>query len=261
MKKIIALLLALVLVLSLAACGNKAEESTPPADDGTSAEDNTQAPEDNTDTDAPAEGEGENEPLTIGLSMYTLEYPFYVTMNDAFIAACDAKGWDCITTNASTDVSTQLNDCLDLINKNIDALALTSWYGDSLAEVFDTCASKGIPVFLMDTATIPRSLRLWAMKPHGRSERIESLRCRPAKMVTTTPCWMKTTTRLMAVRLITLNCPCSKSAADSSATVTERCLISSIWIPHLSLFFDYFNTVAGELQSENTGSRIREKPA
>ena len=53
---------------------------------------------------------------------------------------------------------------------------------------------------------------LWAMKPHGRSERIESLRCRPAKMVTTTPCWMKTTTRLMAVRLITLNCPCSKSA-------------------------------------------------
>ena len=59
---------------------------------------------------------------------------------------------------------------------------------------------------------ICRSLRLWAMKPHGRSERIESLRCRPAKMVTTTPCWMKTTTRLMAVRLITLNCPCSKSA-------------------------------------------------
>ena len=35
---------------------------------------------------------------------------------------------------------------------------------------------------------ICRSLRLWAMKPHGRSERIESLRCRPAKMVMTTPC-------------------------------------------------------------------------
>ena len=28
---------------------------------------------------------------------------------------------------------------------------------------------------------------IMAMKPHGRSERIESLRCRPAKMVTTTP--------------------------------------------------------------------------
>ena len=101
------------------------------------------------------ETEVAHEPLKIGLSLYTLEYPFYVTMCDAFEAACEEKGWECVTTNASTDVSTQLNDCLDLINKDIDALALTSWYGDSLSEVFDSCEEKGIPVFLMDTSTIP----------------------------------------------------------------------------------------------------------
>lgn len=97
--------------------------------------------------------------LRIGLSMYTLEYPFYVTMCDAFEKACVAKGWECITTNASTDVSAQLNNCLDLIEKDIDALAITSWYGASLSEVFEECAKKNIPVFLMDTSTIPEGAK------------------------------------------------------------------------------------------------------
>ena len=160
MKKIIALLLALVLALSLVACASSdtSGDTTTDSTDTDSTETTETTDSTDSETEEAPETSGDaaaGEPLTIGLSMYTLEYPFYVTMHDAFKAACEAKGWECIVTNASTDVATQLNNSLDLINQGIDALALTSWYGDSLAEVFDTCEAEGIPVFLMDTSTIP----------------------------------------------------------------------------------------------------------
>ena len=146
MKKLLALVLALVMVLGLVACSNSNAETAKDPDPTTA---NAPAQE---QEEVSSEGE---ETLTIGLCMYTLEYPFYVTMCDAFEAACAERGWECITTNASTDASTQLNDCLDLINKDIDALVLTSWYGDALSEAFLAANEKNIPIFLMDTSTLP----------------------------------------------------------------------------------------------------------
>ena len=146
MKKRIALLLAALMLLAITACSAEKPASESPLASQepageVSAEESTAQPGD--------------QALTIGLSMYTLEYPFYVTMCDAFEAACEEKGWTCITTNASTDASTQLNNCLDLLNKDIDALVLTSWYGDALSEAFIAANEKNIPIFLMDTSTLP----------------------------------------------------------------------------------------------------------
>lgn len=141
MKKTAAIVLALLLVFSLAACGNggSSSASTPSAPSASGQ---------------PSSG-GSGEELTVGLSMYTLEYPFYVTMHDAFIEAAEAKGWNVVVTNANTDVNTQLNNCMDLLSKDIDVLVLSSWYGDALADIFDLCAERNIPVFMMDTATYP----------------------------------------------------------------------------------------------------------
>ena len=158
MKKIIALLLTAVMLVGLVACASKTTD-TPKEETTTESTETAKTEETATEEEPAAETETpettEERPLTIGLSMYTLEYPFYVTMCDAFEAACEEKGWTCITTNASTDASTQLNNCLDLINKGIDALVLTSWYGDALSEAFLACNEKNIPVFLMDTSTLP----------------------------------------------------------------------------------------------------------
>ncbi len=144
-KKWLAVLTATAVVCSLAACGN-----TKPEEKAEEAVETPVAAEEETG------GEAEEEKsLKIGLSMFTLEYPFYVTMCDAFEEACEEKGYEVITTNGSTDATTQLNNCLDLINKGIDVMVLTSWYGDALAEAFDLCEEKGIPIFIMDTSNLP----------------------------------------------------------------------------------------------------------
>lgn len=134
MKKRIAILLIGCVLLGLCGCSSSSETTG----SGTQASEDT---EDGT--------------LTIGLSMYTLEYPFYVTMCDAFEEACEENGWKCVTTNAGMDATTQLNNCLDLINKDVDALVLTSWWGDALEEAFLAANEKDIPIFLIDTAVTP----------------------------------------------------------------------------------------------------------
>ena len=114
-KKWLAVLTATAVVCSLAACGN-----TKPEEKAEEAVETPVAAEEETG------GEAEEEKsLKIGLSMFTLEYPFYVTMCDAFEEACEEKGYEVITTNGSTDATTQLNNCLDLINKGIDVMVLT----------------------------------------------------------------------------------------------------------------------------------------
>jgi len=110
MKKIIALLLTAVMLVGLVACASKTTD-TPKEETTTESTETAKTEETATKEEPAAETETpettEERPLTIGLSMYTLEYPFYVTMCDAFEAACEEKGWTCITTNASTDASTQ----------------------------------------------------------------------------------------------------------------------------------------------------------
>ena len=93
--------------------------------------------------------------LTIGFSVITQNFPYYVSMLDGFKAACDTKGWDYIWTEAGMDVEKTVNDCSDLIQKGVDALVIASWYGDSLADVFAQCKEAGIPVFLIDTGSLP----------------------------------------------------------------------------------------------------------
>lgn len=130
MKKTISIILIVCLVLAFAACGKQ------PA--------NQEVAED-------TKVEETSDALHVGFSIVSLEFPFYVSMLDGFKAACESKGWTYEYTDAGLDAETQLNDCSDLIMKGVDVLVISSWYGDTLGDVFEQAKAAGIPVFLIDT--------------------------------------------------------------------------------------------------------------
>ena len=137
MKKLFALILAMAMALTLlAGCAS------------------TAAPEKADST--PAETTNGTDEFMVGFSIASLDYPYYVTMQEALEAACEAKGWKSICVDSGNDAEKALNDCNDMILKGVNALVISSWFGETLNEVFDKCAEKGIPVFLIDTGTVNR---------------------------------------------------------------------------------------------------------
>lgn len=92
MKKRISVLLALMMLLGiLSGCGGttQSEETDP--------------------------NEGDDGTIKIGLSMFTQEFPFYVSMQEAFEEACAENGYELISTNASMDISKQIDGCMDML--------------------------------------------------------------------------------------------------------------------------------------------------
>lgn len=146
MKKMMSILLVLMLMAGiLSGCGGSKD---------TAPEESTKAPAEEP-AKTPDEAPAEEEPLKIGFSQFTQEFPFYVTMQDAFEAACAEKGYELISTNASMDVTKQIDGCMDMLAKGVDALAITSWYGDALLDVFEAAEKQNVPVFLISTSTAP----------------------------------------------------------------------------------------------------------
>jgi ABC-type sugar transport system substrate-binding protein len=131
-KKMI--IIALLMVLVLTSC----------------AVNQTQEPQTNDDPSVDATEAAE--PLKVGFSLPTLQFPFYVRMHDTFIEEAEAKGWEVFYVDGNLDSLTQVNACLDLLTKDIDALVMATWWIDAMPEVFETAARSGVPVFLMDHA-------------------------------------------------------------------------------------------------------------
>lgn len=102
MKKIIALLLAMIMVLALAACAAKTE----PAQAETTAE--TTAPAETTETAAPADG------FKVAISL--AEYNEWNKLYEAVIKEkCDEWGWTYEIFDSKQDASTQIDQVNSII--------------------------------------------------------------------------------------------------------------------------------------------------
>lgn len=127
MKKLLCVLLTLVMVLSLAACGGSAApEANAPA------------------ADAPAEDDGK---VKIGLSIAGLTMPYYVRMYEGFLAAAEKEGYEVIFADGGADAESTVKAVEDLITNDIDALAVSTNYSEALVDTFAKCKELGIPVF------------------------------------------------------------------------------------------------------------------
>lgn len=143
MKKVVIWMLVMALSLLTIACS---KEPTKPVVTESAPEGQTEP----TGTDTQ-----KKESLTIGFSVITLTFPAYVSLQNGIIEACESRNWDYRLAEAGMSVEKTINDCLDLLERDIDALIIASWYGDSLGEVFEAAETKNIPVFMIDTGGLP----------------------------------------------------------------------------------------------------------
>ena len=142
LKKLAALATASIMVLSMAACGSSKPAET------TAAE--TEAAEAGEETAAAAEEGAAAVEGSVGLSLSTLNNPFFVTLSDGADAKAKELGVDLIVVDAGDDSAKQTSDIEDLISKNIAVLIVNPVDSDAVAPAVEDTIEKGIKVIAVD---------------------------------------------------------------------------------------------------------------
>lgn len=151
MKKLIALLLAMVMVLALVACAAKPADPAPKTD----APANTDNKTENTEN---KEEEKTNEPTT-GEKMYIpvmakgFQHQFWQAVAAGSKAAAEEFGVEIYFDGpaSETEIDAQVNMVKNELAKNPKALALAALSTDAVTEILEKCAEKNIPVIGFDS--------------------------------------------------------------------------------------------------------------
>ena len=89
---------------------------------------------------------------TIGLSVSTLNNPFFVTLADGAKAAAKDAGKEIIVVDAGDDTAKQASDIEDLISKKITVLIVNPVDSDAVAPSVQAAKDAGIKVIAVDRA-------------------------------------------------------------------------------------------------------------
>ena len=128
--KRLALVVLTCLLASAAGCGSSPETPTPKAGSGPPV--------------------GAKSKGTIGVSLLTLDNPFFKVIGDNIIAEGRDRGYDAIVVSADKDVAKQSNQIKDFIVKKVSAIVLSPCDSKSIIPVIQEANAAGIPVFTVD---------------------------------------------------------------------------------------------------------------
>jgi len=87
---------------------------------------------------------------TIGLSVSTLNNPFFVTLRDGAQAMATELGLELLVTDAQDSVSTQINDIEDLIQRGVQVLIVNPTDSDAVVPAVMAANAAGVPVIAVD---------------------------------------------------------------------------------------------------------------
>ncbi len=134
MKRLVLVLLAGLVAVSMAACGNKTEEKAGDAGKGTTL----------------ASGDGSSEEAVrngykIGYAVNVLDEAQTKT-KDAFVKEAEANGCEVVVTNADGSVEKQLSDIEALAAQGCDMIGVIAVDSEGLVPAIDVCKEAGIPM-------------------------------------------------------------------------------------------------------------------
>ena len=134
MKKLIALLLALVLVVGLCACAKKAENGTPADGSGKNA-----------DSAAPAQSKG-----TIGITLPTQELARCLKDQEYLTQFLNERGYDVDVQFAKGDAATQVAQIENMITNGAVGIICSPWDGSAVTPAVDAAHNAGVPIIAYD---------------------------------------------------------------------------------------------------------------
>jgi len=98
----------------------------------------------------PDQGDKKIEDLKIGLSVSTLNNPFFVALKDGVVKEAEAKGIQVKIVDAQDDSAKQINDVEDLIQQGVDVLLINPTDSAAISTAVQSANSIGIPVITLD---------------------------------------------------------------------------------------------------------------
>ncbi|MCA9009612.1 MAG: substrate-binding domain-containing protein [Planctomycetaceae bacterium] len=87
---------------------------------------------------------------TIGVSLLTLDNPFFKVIGDNLTAAARKHGYETIVVSGDKDVAKQSNQIKDFIVRKVSAIVLSPCDSKSIVPVIQEANKAGIPVFTVD---------------------------------------------------------------------------------------------------------------
>jgi ribose transport system substrate-binding protein len=145
-KSLLSLLLAFVMMTSLAGCGSKNDDAkeTQPTDSAAvpteaSTADNTSVPEKSADT------------IKVGFAIKTQDSPYFVALVDAVNTYGTAEGWDVTVLDANGDTTKEAENMETFIAQGMDLIFLDSVEPDACIPSINAAADAGIGVINLDS--------------------------------------------------------------------------------------------------------------
>lgn len=149
------LLVAGVLVLSLAGCQSQAQKQEPSTVAATATD--TAA---GNEAGSKAEGEAgadsketTDKNITVGVSLLNNAHVFYNNIEGAMKEEAETLGYQLIIQDAAGDGNKQLSQVQDFITQKVDAIVICPTNSAGSKSMVELAEAAGIPVFTMDVAS------------------------------------------------------------------------------------------------------------
>ena len=97
---------------------------------------------------------------TIGLSVLTMNNPFFKEIADSMTAEAKKQGYDVLAVSGDFDVAKQQNQVKDFIVKKVSAIILCPCDSKAIGPVIKEATAAGIPVFTADIACLDPSAKV-----------------------------------------------------------------------------------------------------